>query len=85
MHFLHPFSLRNQFDHCSTTHGSSGVRLGELEKLNILMQSKKKLIISGDLFFFDIFQLRSFKHPGLLVPKGNTIYEGQNLIYLHLS
>ena len=90
MHFLrittyfHPFSLRNRFDLCSATHRSRGVPLGQLEELLFLLQSKKKLIISGDLFFFEIFQYSSFRHAGLLLPSGNSIYVRINLeIYIY--
>ena len=53
---------------------SCGVPFGELEKIISLMQYKKKLIISGTCFFVETFQFRNFKHPGLLLPKGNYGY-----------
>ena len=66
-------------------HRSWGVPLGELEKIICLKQSKKKLIISGD-HFFDICQLRSFRHPGLLFPKGNSMYVMINpILYIYPS
>ena len=40
-----------------------GGNLGELEKHIFFTQNKKKLIISGDLVFFFIFQFRNFRHP----------------------
>ena len=53
-------------------HRSWGVPFGEPDKFIFLMQYKKKLIISGDLFFFECL-FRSFRHPGLLLPKGNYV------------
>ena len=53
---------------------SWGVPLGEPEKLIFLIQYEKKLIISGDLFFVETFQFTDFRHPWLLLPKGNYVY-----------
>ena len=56
--------------------GGGRVPLGELEKTILSIQNN----ISGDLFFLGTFQFRersssgSFRHPGLLLPKGNYIY-----------
>ena len=48
---FHWFSLQNMFFYHSSTTPVVGVTLGEVEKLIFLMRYKKKLIISGDLFF----------------------------------
>ena len=55
-------------------HRSWGIPFGELEKLIFLIQYEKKLIISGDLFFVETFQFGNFRYPGLLLPKGNCVY-----------
>ena len=48
---VHWFSWQNIF-FIILRHRSWGVPFGEPEKLNFFIQYKKKLIISGDLFFF---------------------------------
>ena len=70
---FHWFSLQSSFFHCSTT-PVVGVTLGELEKLFFFTQNKKTFIISGDLVCFFMFQFRSFRHPGSLLPKGIDLY-----------
>ena len=48
---FHWFSLQNSFFFIVLRHQSWGVPFGEPEKLLFLIQYKKKLVISGDLFF----------------------------------
>ena len=54
---------------------SWGAPLGELEKLIFFKQYEKKLIISEDLFLVETFKFRNFRHPGVLLPKGNYVYD----------
>ena len=53
-------------------HRSWGVPFGELDKIIFLMQYKKKLIISGDLFFFLKVYLGTSDIQGCYSPKGIT-------------
>ena len=62
-------------------HRSWGAPFGEPQKLTFLIQYKKKLIISGDLFFL-LKRFRNFRHPGLLLPKGNYVYNIQLPLYM---
>ena len=69
------FHCKNMFFVIVPRHRSWGIPFGELEKFIFFMQYKKKLIISEDLFLVETFQFRNFRHPGVLLPKGNYVYD----------
>ena len=67
------------FFHSSTTSVVGGT-LRWAWKTHFFIQYKKKLIISGDhggpVFLLKRSSLvRNFRHPGLLLPKGNYVYD----------
>ena len=67
IHFI-GFHCKNMCLVIVSRHRSWGIPFGELEQLIFLNSMYKKKNISWDLFFAD------FRHPGLLLPKGNYVY-----------
>ena len=70
---FHWFSLQNSFFFIVLRHQSWGVPFGEPEKVIFLIQYKKKLVISGDLFFLlKRCSLGTSDIQGCYLPKGIT-------------
>ena len=56
-------------------HGSRKIPWGEPEKKTFFQYKiVRNWLFRGTPFFFEIFQVKRFRHPGLPLPKGNSCY-----------